>query len=177
MYIQGILWACSISLFIFLIVHRKKVPPTNLFWVLRGLYLSAIILLLASLAEFFVPSLALVKAVETDVNIVLWILRQIVYLLSFVSPFEEVLFRGLLWGYLIRFGWKEDRVFWFQAILFWLLHFTRFFYIVTFFISVPLSIYTVSILVRKSKQLFPAIIAHTVLDAMAPVMLYVYSQL
>ena len=124
------------------------------------------------LIETLIPELSLAKPINPSNNIILEVIRRAIYDLSYVAPIEEILFRGLLWGYLVRVGWKEDKVFWFQAVLFWISHISRIEYPVSFFITIPISTIVFSILVRYSKQLFPSIIAHTVLNTLVPIVLF-----
>jgi membrane protease YdiL (CAAX protease family) len=74
---------------------------------------------------------------------------------------EEPLFRGFLWGYLRKAGWKESWVWLFQAALFWLAHI---YYLgrapISFWIIVPMGGLILGALVWRSRMLATSMVAH-----------------
>ncbi len=106
-------------------------------------------------------------------NPIILIIRELVYQLSFVTIIEELLFRGFLVGYLIKFGWREQSAFIVQALLFWLVHYP---YLIlgnpiTFFLSIPILTFSTSYIVKRHKQVFPSILIHTIVNVFVPILL------
>jgi membrane protease YdiL (CAAX protease family) len=81
---------------------------------------------------------------------------------------EELLFRGFFWGYLRRQISEEGKIYWIQFILFWFVHLRR---VVTapftFFIAIPLLAMLSSQLTLRSRQIFPAVLSHTVINILS----------
>lgn len=81
---------------------------------------------------------------------------------------EEPFFRGVLWGYLKKFGWAESKIWLFQALLFTLAHF---YYIneypIRFWIALPVSSLVFGFLVWKTKSILPSIFAHAFFNSIA----------
>jgi hypothetical protein len=163
--------------FILLAAIRRepyKLPGTNLRSILICMVFCSLILPLSLIDSFsagkylaytFTPSTLL-----ADIS------QKVFFTLSFISPIEEIMYRAILWGYLRKRGWGEGKIFWCQALLFWLMHLYQIGTPITFFIVLPVAILIQSYLVRRSKQIFPAIIFHTAVDALLPFLaLYFFS--
>jgi membrane protease YdiL (CAAX protease family) len=74
---------------------------------------------------------------------------------------EEVIFRGLLWKFLITLGWSESKIVILQAILFWISHvYHMFTYPVLFWVIIPIISILFGIFVWKSRSITPSTIAH-----------------
>jgi hypothetical protein len=75
--------------------------------------------------------------------------------------FEEVIFRGLLWMFLVKEGFKEYQIILIQGILFW---FSHLYYFksdpITFWFWLPLISIMLGIIVRRSKTISPSTIGH-----------------
>lgn len=170
---QILLWICSLSILLFIIIYRSKIPKTNASWTLSGLFIGLSALIPIALVETIIPELSFVDPTNLSNNLILEVMRKLIYELSYVAPLEEILFRGLLWGFLVRVGWKEEKAFWAQAILFWIGHMSRLGYPISFFITIPIGTLVYSILVRYSKQLFPSIVAHSILNTLLPISVYI----
>ncbi len=75
--------------------------------------------------------------------------------------FEEVIFRGLLWIYLVSVGLKGYQIIFTQGVLFWLSHLYYFKSDpATFWFWLPLISIMLGIIVWRSKTVFPSIIGH-----------------
>ena len=125
-----------------------------------------------SIIESFQPNMYIEMKVEP--NLGFYLIRDVIYNLSFVAIMEELAFRGVLWGYLRGIGWKESKIFWAQAILFWLTHIWQIFNPITFFITIPIGTIIFSLLTRYSRQVFPSIIAHTIMNTAGPLLVYYF---
>jgi membrane protease YdiL (CAAX protease family) len=93
--------------------------------------------------------------------------RNILFDLYFVAPFEEIIYRGFLWGQLRRWGLTEKKTFWVTMIVFWLIHIWE--YPSTpyvFLILVPLTTLVFGALVYYSKRISTSIIPHTIYNAL-----------
>ena len=87
---------------------------------------------------------------------------------------EEITYRGVLWGQLRKWNIGDANIFWLQVIPFWLMHFDQLFSPTSLWILFGGIIF--SLLVRYSKQTFPAIIAHTLINLLIPILVMVFSQ-
>lgn len=157
-----------LSIILFAAIRRgtSKLPSTNIRWILVSLALCGLILPLAFIDSF--STARYLAYTFTSGTILAEISQKAFFNLSFVSLIEEVIYRAILWGYLRKQDWSEIKIFWFQAILFWLLHFYQIGTPITFFIVNPIVILTMSYLVLRSRQVFPAIIFHTAVNALLP---------
>ena len=94
------------------------------------------------------------------------ILRQVFYQLGYAAVTEEPLFRGFLWGYLRKAGWKDVWIWLFQTGLFMLAHI---YYInqlpISFWIIVPVSTLVLGALAWRSKTISASMGAHTMMNA------------
>jgi membrane protease YdiL (CAAX protease family) len=75
--------------------------------------------------------------------------------------FEEFVFRGMVWMFLIHFNLKDKPIIFLQALLFWLFHH---FYIssrpITFWIYLPIQSIIYGIIVSRTKSITPVFVAH-----------------
>jgi len=176
---QNIFWLlivfASITLLIILIRNRSKIPETNTKWLADSVFKISLVIVLITLLEGWLQPASYSLADPKTYHPWIDVIGRIVHSLASTASIEEIIFRGFLWGYLIRFGWNERQAIWGQAIVFWLIHFAQLFYApITFFIIVPISIVLFSIIVRNTKQVFWAIIVHTVINVVIPVALTLY---
>lgn len=164
------------SLIIFIVAKKNwtKIPTTNKHWTIMSIVFSATFLIPLALIERVNPRTYFI--VDSQ-NWVLLTFRSAIFNLSFVSIIEEVLFRGILWGHLRELRWSENKIFWIQALIFWMAHFTRLANPITFFISLPLTIIWESYLARNSKQTFPSIVGHTILNTFLAIIVTIFFSL
>jgi membrane protease YdiL (CAAX protease family) len=167
------IYLLNIGILISLILHYQKIPKTKWRWILIGLF-SCLIIIPISLIN------SLQGQTDSDLSLIgngffVNFARNLVYSLSFVAPFEEIVIRGILWGQLRRWGWSINQVFWVQALIFWLLHIGQLFTMpLAFLITLPIMTLILSLLVRYSKQVFPSILVHTVANALGPLIVYFF---
>jgi hypothetical protein len=94
------------------------------------------------------------------------ILRGVFYQLGYAAVTEEPLFRGFLWGYLRKAGWKNVWIWLFQTGLFMLAHI---YYInqfpISFWILVPVDTLVLGALAWRSKTIASSMGAHAMMNA------------
>jgi membrane protease YdiL (CAAX protease family) len=100
--------------------------------------------------------------------------RDFLYQLGYAAVTEEPLFRGFLWGFLFKAGWKPVWICLFQAGLFMLGHI----YYVTqlplsFWIIVPVGGLVLGALVWRSKTLASSLAAHAAMNALGLPIAYI----
>jgi membrane protease YdiL (CAAX protease family) len=169
------LFGFSISLLLVLLKNRTRIPNTKGTWVVLGIAFCLLIIPLA-----FVDSFQIQKYLNSVIplsKVPDYIIKDFLYNLSFGSLYEEIIFRSILWGYLRTKGWQESSIFWTQGLLFWSFHVNQISTPITFFIVLPIFILLTSILVSRSKQLFPAIVFHTAFNAFLPLIAMYISHL
>lgn len=85
--------------------------------------------------------------------------------LNNAAVLEEPLFRGFIWGYLVKLKWKESWIWLLQAFLFMLGHI---YYLgslnLAFFIGVPVTALVLGLLVWKSKSIGTSMTAHALIN-------------
>jgi membrane protease YdiL (CAAX protease family) len=173
MYYRIPIYLLSLVILIAFIFNYRKIPKTKGGWVLIGL-----------VSCLSIIPIAIINSLQgqTDPNLgsfgngFFWnAARNLLYTVSFVAPFEEIIIRGILWGQFRRQGWNTSKVFWAQAFIFWSLHIWQLFIMpLAFLITLPIMILIFSVLVRYSKQVFPSILVHTVADAIGPLIVYFF---
>ncbi len=168
-YYQVVIVGLTTLIFIGLIKFRKKIQKTDWRWVGIGLVFCVVIIPI-SIVEMAYPERYV--NVRTDPSLGIALIRRVLNGLSFVSLIEEVIFRSLLWGTLRGLDIKESKIILAQGLIFWFLHLPDLLYPISFFITLPLGILIYSFLVSKSKQVFPSIILHTVLNAAGPLFVH-----
>lgn len=153
----------GILMLLMLIIKKPNLIKTNRSWSLLGILSGLLIVVLITMLQMLVREPWLSIAFKQSLGMTA--ANYVVSELSFV-PQEEILFRGFLLGYLRRNGWEDKKALWLQGVIFWGTHFSRI--IITpfsFFITLPILIFIISLLAYKSKQLFPSILCHSVLNA------------
>lgn len=143
-----------------LILKKPNVPITNLKWVMVGLAVSSIVVFMVSLLAMTFQSTSEYAISFKPAAIFSLFVREF----SSAPINEEILMRGFLWGYLRRDGLSESKVFWLQGGLFWLLHIGKVFTPFTFFLFIPLFTILYSKLTLNSKQLFPSVVSHLLVN-------------
>lgn len=157
----------SITTIILLIRKKPKLLKTNLRFSLLGIVAGAVLLILLAylaLAFGFIWSPVPLLQNSTILGPVALIAREF----SSGALLEELLFRGFFWGYLKRQILDEKRIYWIQFLIFWFLHLRRAVTApFTFFVSIPLLTILSSQLTLRSKQIFPAVLSHTVINVLS----------
>lgn len=156
----------GVSIIFALIIVKPKIVGTNIRWTLASITIGIIAIIVITLLElFFRESWQLTPPFAG--NLTATVISHIVRQFSLGALTEEILFRGFLWGYLRRRNWAETQICWAQGALFWLMHFSRVITPFTFFFTIPLLALISSILTFRTKQLFPAILFHTVINVLS----------
>jgi membrane protease YdiL (CAAX protease family) len=150
-----------------LISNWIHIPRTNLRWAVVGIIAGLVTAIFVSIVAIESGYLTAFENYRAPIPFSLVFINRIVYSLSFPALYEEILFRGFIWGYLTKIGWGDKRACWFQAIFFWTLHWGQLGFPLIFFIALPLLVFVVSILRHYSSQIFPSILAHTIINALS----------
>lgn len=147
-----------------------KIPKTSLYWSMFGFLSCGLVIPLA-----FIESIAIEKyAVSTalyQTKFFGYLLHNLSYTLAFIAPYEELVLRGVLWGQLRKWNISEVKIAWIQGLLTWLLHFWQLTNPITFFIAIPIQTFILTTLVKSSKQLFPSIISHSLVNLLLPIVM------
>jgi membrane protease YdiL (CAAX protease family) len=160
--------AFGFLIFAIIFINRSQLPKTNPESIIVGAVLGCVILLPMLFFESFQPQYW--RTAFYEKKLLFAGIGEFILNLQFVTPMEEAIFRGLLIGYLIRFGYKIETVFMFQAVLFWAMHvLTK--PLITYWISIPLLSLSATWLVYRYKQIFPSIIVHTLTNVLGPIIL------
>jgi membrane protease YdiL (CAAX protease family) len=169
---KGVILVLALSILVACFKNWKNVPKTNWHWAAIGI-LACLSVIPLSFVESLQPEKYTNLNISSDILGVV-LIRGFLKEFSFVAILEETTFRGILWGYLRKFGWKENKIFWGQAIFFWLLHLWQIGSPITFFFTIPASIFIYSLLAHYSKQLFPSIFAHSFINVVGPILVHYY---
>ncbi len=171
-----IIGVCGFLMVIFLIRNRSRTALINANVVGKGIVLGVITLLLFTLSE----SLRLLFSADLryDATFSFFSISQnILYALSFGAILEEFTFRAFAVGYLLKLGYSEKSVFLIQGIIFWLMHSHYLWFSnnpISFFISIPILTLSTIWLTIRYKSIFPAIVAHTLVNALVGPILSIF---
>jgi membrane protease YdiL (CAAX protease family) len=130
----------------------SNIKPINLLWFALGAIIGIII-------GWFLSSFIYSLNGSGGYQIINSFTLSFISMLGTDSITEEPLFRGFLWGHLRDLGWNERRILFFQAFLFWTVHFyywNRF----PFFLIIPLLGILLGFLARRSKSIATSMAAH-----------------
>lgn len=172
---KAIVGVLGLALFIIVIVKWKKIPKTSIRWVILGVLSCAFAIPIAFVESAQVEKYIISSGLYEE-KFFSYMIQNLLFNLSFVAPFEEITVRGVLWGQLRKWQLGENKIFWVQGIFFWLLHFGQISYPTTFFITLLVSILIFSLLVRYSRQIFPSIVSHTLLNTSIPILVMFYTR-
>jgi len=156
----------SIIIFIYSVANWKKIPKTKLKWVLVGVLSFTIAFPLAIIQSAYIENLGSNSLFTTKP--IVYVVSNFLFALTFVAPFEELIMRGVLWGQLRKWNISENKIIWIQGITFWLLHGYQIITPISFFVVLPIITIVFSILVKYSKQLFPSIMSHVLINTFGP---------
>lgn len=156
----------GISVGVALVIRKPKLLQTDIRWTLIAAFVGGVVIIVITFAELGLRQ-SWAPAPLLQNNITLTVSNLMVRELFAGVLLEEILFRGFLWGYLKKLGWKDRKIFWTQGILFWITHFGRIFTPFTFFVIIPVITLISSKLTLRTKQIFPAIISHTVINILS----------
>lgn len=160
----------GLLLFLVCAMNWKKIPQTNPHWTMIGLLSCFLVIPLALIESQMVEKYA-GSSFLYQTKFFSYAVQNFLYTISFVAPFEETIIRGVFWGQLRKWNVPDTRIIWIQGILFWFLHFWQILTPITFFFTLPLHILMLSLLMKYSKQLFPSIILHTLINFLLPILI------
>lgn len=164
-----LIWAIAIGLI--LALWRSGYKPvginlSSLSWLAAGLMFGFVISALPNLRVFQSNAnlgghdYAGLSAVTKSASV------AFLYQLGFAAISEEPLFRGFLWGYLRRSGWREVYVWLAQAALFMSAHlYFKDALPFQFWIAVPASGLLFGVLAWRSRSITPGMMAHAAYNA------------
>lgn len=156
------------GIFITLLIYLRKInqQKASVQWALSGIGIGLIISVLMILMNLFFPKSQMSILILND-NLAMTAIKSMLYVFPNVVV-EEMLFRGFLWGYLEKMRWSENRIAWCQGVLFWVLHSSRILIApVTFLIGIPLLTFASTKLLIKSRQTYPPILSHALINIMS----------
>ncbi len=175
---KGIVWATSAGLFITMLLRR--VQPIRPTWKELAYLIPAVVgagLLVAAPTYIAMQKTGLHVQPE---NLSAYLSAQgigglVVGVASSTAVPEEFIFRGLLWGGLLKESYPEGKAAVLQGVLFWMWHFDRAIPApLSFWILIPAVTAFLSFLAWRSRSLLPPIAAHTaynVFGALLPLIL------
>jgi hypothetical protein len=156
------------------IVNRKNIKFPSLKSVFIGLGWSVCAVLIIALIYALLDQ-TLIQPFPLNLSTI--IVNEFINQLSFTSVPEEACFRGLIFSFMVMNGYKEDKAFVIQAMLFWSIHFGT---IITnptlFFIIIPLSTLFMTLIIKKYKMLYLSIIMHTFINVFTTVLVNVINR-
>ncbi len=151
--------AVAISIF----RHKVVIQEANLQWALKGIGIGLLVATLGIFINLILPS-SQINVMALQDSLVFTGIKAMFYVFPNVV-IEEILFRGFLWGYLRKENWNNNKIAWFQGVLFWALHSSRIIVTpVSFFILIPLLTFASTKLLIKSEQTYPSILSHAVIN-------------
>jgi len=153
----------GVVIIIVLVVVKPKTLRTSFRWALAGIAVGSICVILLTLLELFLRHTWQLTPLFRG-SLIATVINYISREFSLGALMEEMTFRGFLWGYLRERNWAESKICWVQGLLFWLLHLSKIVTPFTLLFSIPLLILISTILTFRTKQIFPAILSHTVIN-------------
>lgn len=89
-----------------------------------------------------------------------------IYQIGYAGVIEEPVFRGFLWGYLLKLGWSDQRIWIFQAFLFTLAHIYYVnIYPILFFVVIPTGALVLGYVAWKSRSIATSMVTHGAMNA------------
>lgn len=157
-----------------LISQWHNIPKTNKNSAIVGLLLGIGLGIPIAIGEVVSHSLPIYGDKALSLSLPAILLNRTVYALNYASTTEEFLFRGFLWGYFLKIGWTEQKAGFVQGLIFWLSHFEKIVFPLSFFLGLPLFIFTISKLRYHFQQVFPSLVAHTMINAITGTVTFIF---
>ena len=158
-----IIGCLGVLIIISMLRSKPKILRTNIRFTFISIGLATVSLILIVVTEMIMRGHWQLPPLISD-SLTLTVLNATVKEFSMGAVIEEMMFRGFLWGYLVRRNWDSSRIIWTQGLIFWLLHISRLGTPFTLFLLVPLITVVTSKLTNHTKQVFPAAIYHTIIN-------------
>ncbi len=164
-------WAIAIGLAIALWSSRAMIPRpsrTSLGWFGIGAFvgvITAVLISLPNLSQFITVPRQSVGQLLGDVAL------RFPYQIGYAGVTEEPMFRGFLWGYLRKAGWRDWWICLFQSALFMFAHIYNLNNsLFAFWITAPLGALVLGFLVWRSRSISTSLAAHGAINAFAQVL-------
>jgi membrane protease YdiL (CAAX protease family) len=166
--ISLLFWIPSLILLVFYIKGRFHFQPANqpIGWfaisAIAGILVHSVIYVITAL---FMPS--------SFSNSIPWpglipIVAVLISQIASVVVFEEVIFRGLLWGYLESKAWDTVVILFFQAVLFWVPHVIYYSsFPITFWVVAPIMGLLLGVIAWRSHSVTACIIMHAIYNTIS----------
>lgn len=157
---------------LFFVFNHKRLHKDNVRYYIKWIILSALVGALIAIISSIVDMVVDPQA-RGQMNATASILISAFFIqLANAAVSEEPLFRGFLWGYLERKGWKQYQILFFQAGLFCLGHIyylpdKPIYFLWTFIIPLFLGL-----LLMKSKSIGSSMIAHGMVNSLSDLIQY-----
>ena len=166
LFYKGILAFLGVVLSSYIIVNRRRIKVPSLKSLLIGILWSlGTVSIIAILTAILVAKHGILPS-----NLLSYMINASVFQLSFVTVIEESCFRGLLFSFMVMNGLKENSALMLQAILFWGAHYMKMNNPVLFFVASPILILSITLVIKKYRMLYLAIIMHTLQNVFGPVL-------
>lgn len=146
-----------------------NINRTNWYWAIASLGFTALVLVPVTIIAIY-NSKVLYIINDKDTPSIFMMIGVFFVHIGATAVWEEIFFRGLLWGYLNKIGLSIRQASLIQFMIFWLLHYDGQSSNMSFYISLPLEIFIQTLLVYRSKQLTPAIISHALYNTFSPLL-------
>jgi hypothetical protein len=154
---KSILIILGLVLSNFIIRNRKSIKTPSLKSIFVGILWSAGTVVIASLLRVLLDS----RHGILPSNLTNYLVNVSEFQLAFVTVIVEAYFRGLLFGFLVMNGCRENAALFVQAILFWGMHYMKFTDPILFFCVIPLLTLSLTLIIKKYKMLYLSIMLHT----------------
>lgn len=164
------IWVIALGLFAVFrkqILRRGSVPRMEWHWLLVGSLVGLGVVLITAIPQSFQVGPLNPGAKLNIFSTLLQGIASITYQISYAAINEEPVFRGFLWGYLRKVGWRELWIWLFQGLLFVLAHL---YYIksapISFWFIVPLIALVTGWLAWRSRSIATSMAAHGVMNGL-----------
>jgi membrane protease YdiL (CAAX protease family) len=162
------IWIIALGLLIFFrkrLFTKEAVKWPDWKWLLIG----GLVGLATALVTAYPMSLQVTKIDPQNSLPIFYILGEallmVPYQIGYAAISEEPVFRGFLWGYLHKSGWRDVYIWLFQAILFTLGHLYYFNTLpISFWLIVPLGALVMGWLAWRSRSIATSMAAHGVMN-------------
>jgi hypothetical protein len=160
----------GVALLLYTIVNRRRLFIPSLKSATIGFFWSASTVII--LAVIYATWNPVHGSLPADIST--YIVNMSAFQLPFVAVIEEAIFRGLLFGFMMMIGYKENTALFIQAILFWGYHYMDIANPVFFFITIPLFTLSATLLIKKYKTLYLLIMMHLLVNVFVRVLVAMF---
>jgi hypothetical protein len=154
---KGITAFLGLVLLNYIITNRKRIKIPSLKTVIIGLVWAIGTVMTGAFLRIFMDS----NHGTLPLNLGSYVINMFIFQITDVTVIEEAYFRGLLFGFLVMNGYKENAALFIQGILFWIIHFMKIGDPILFFILLPIFTLSTTLIIKKYKMLYLSILIHT----------------